>query len=180
MISPSLRLEIARLGRLLLEAIARAGEPSIESPSRGESWPGSPPLIILITLGRAKVCTEQVRGTFPVTRRGIVRRGVTTPYSSNYRPPPRLRPPTETLWKIRREHVTWSCELRFHGESYGWEAQILPTPVRRHFDRCAMPGRARQRPVARHPARQELHKGHRQGVVRALRLERHSCPPRIL
>jgi hypothetical protein len=21
--------------------------------------------------------------------------------------------------------VTWSCELRFHGESYGWEAQIL-------------------------------------------------------
>jgi hypothetical protein len=125
MISPSLRLEIARLGRLLLEAIARAGEPSIESPSRGESWPGSPPLIILITLGRAKVCTEQVRGTFPVTRRGIVRRGVTTPYSSNYRPPPRLRPPTETLWKIRREHVTWSCELRFHGESYGWEAQIL-------------------------------------------------------
>jgi hypothetical protein len=21
--------------------------------------------------------------------------------------------------------VTWSCELRFHGESCGWEAQIL-------------------------------------------------------
>ena len=21
--------------------------------------------------------------------------------------------------------MTWSCELRFHGESYGWEAQIL-------------------------------------------------------
>jgi hypothetical protein len=21
--------------------------------------------------------------------------------------------------------VTWSCELRFHGESVGWEAQIL-------------------------------------------------------
>jgi len=21
--------------------------------------------------------------------------------------------------------VTWSCELRFHGESYGWEAMIL-------------------------------------------------------
>jgi hypothetical protein len=22
-------------------------------------------------------------------------------------------------------HVTWSCEFRFHGESYGWEAMIL-------------------------------------------------------
>jgi hypothetical protein len=21
--------------------------------------------------------------------------------------------------------VTWSCELRFHGESYGWQATIL-------------------------------------------------------
>jgi len=22
-------------------------------------------------------------------------------------------------------HITWSCEFRFHGESYGWEAQLL-------------------------------------------------------
>jgi len=22
-------------------------------------------------------------------------------------------------------HVTWSCELRFHGESYGWETLVL-------------------------------------------------------
>jgi hypothetical protein len=26
---------------------------------------------------------------------------------------------------MRHQHVTWSCELRFHGESWGWEAQIL-------------------------------------------------------
>ena len=33
--------------------------------------------------------------------------------------------PGEPLWSIRKDHVTWSCELRFHGESYGWEAQSL-------------------------------------------------------
>jgi hypothetical protein len=29
------------------------------------------------------------------------------------------------IWSLRHDHVTWGCELRFHGESYGWEAQIL-------------------------------------------------------
>ena len=29
------------------------------------------------------------------------------------------------VWTLRREHVTWSCEFVFHGETYGWEAQIL-------------------------------------------------------
>jgi hypothetical protein len=40
-------------------------------------------------------------------------------------PPPRTAKPGEFLWELRREPVTWSGELRFHGESYGWEAQIL-------------------------------------------------------
>jgi hypothetical protein len=26
---------------------------------------------------------------------------------------------------VRKDHVTWTCDLRFHGESYGWEAMIL-------------------------------------------------------
>ena len=26
---------------------------------------------------------------------------------------------------MRKGNVTWSAELRFHGESVGWEAQIL-------------------------------------------------------
>jgi hypothetical protein len=26
---------------------------------------------------------------------------------------------------MRLNHVTWSAELRFHGESYGWEAMLL-------------------------------------------------------
>ena len=30
----------------------------------------------------------------------------------------------EVLWACRRDHVTWSCELRYHGE-FGVEAQIL-------------------------------------------------------
>jgi hypothetical protein len=29
------------------------------------------------------------------------------------------------LWTLRRDHVDWSCELLFRGESYGWEARIL-------------------------------------------------------
>jgi hypothetical protein len=33
--------------------------------------------------------------------------------------------PGEPLWTLRHEHVTWSAELRFHGESDDWEARIL-------------------------------------------------------
>jgi hypothetical protein len=47
-------------------------------------------------------------------------------YRPNY--PGRARrssTPGEPLWTLRHEHVTWSCELRFHGESWGWEAEIL-------------------------------------------------------
>jgi hypothetical protein len=29
------------------------------------------------------------------------------------------------LWTLRKDHVTWTCELKFHGESYGWEAQVF-------------------------------------------------------
>ena len=32
---------------------------------------------------------------------------------------------SERLWEIRKDHATWSADLRFHGESYGWEAMIL-------------------------------------------------------
>jgi hypothetical protein len=43
-----------------------------------------------------------------------------------HKPAPRCRTrPAEAVWSIRKDHVTWSCELRFHGESVGWEAQIL-------------------------------------------------------
>lgn len=38
--------------------------------------------------------------------------------------PPRQPQPGEPLWQIRVDHVTWSCELRTHGE-WGVEAQIL-------------------------------------------------------
>jgi hypothetical protein len=47
-------------------------------------------------------------------------------YSPRYRPPeaPKNRP-AEPLWSIRFNYVTWSCELRFCGESYGWSATVL-------------------------------------------------------
>jgi hypothetical protein len=46
--------------------------------------------------------------------------------SPNYRPAPRVARPGEPLWEFRRaDHHTFAAELRFHGESYGWEAMIL-------------------------------------------------------
>jgi hypothetical protein len=47
-------------------------------------------------------------------------------YAPNRMSAPRRQPkPGEPVWDVRVDHVTWSCEFRFHGESYGWEAQIL-------------------------------------------------------
>jgi hypothetical protein len=41
-------------------------------------------------------------------------------------PQPHYRPKTtERIWELRKDHVTWSADLRFHGESYSWEAMIL-------------------------------------------------------
>ena len=45
-------------------------------------------------------------------------------YSPGHRTAPRVPRPGEPLWELRRDYVTWSCELRYHGE-YGVEAQIL-------------------------------------------------------
>ena len=47
-----------------------------------------------------------------------------------YRPnrppaPPQSPKPGEPIWTLRANHVTWSCEFCFRGESYGWEARIL-------------------------------------------------------
>jgi hypothetical protein len=47
------------------------------------------------------------------------------PHFAGYRPPVRQRRPGELIWKVRKDHVTWSCELIFRGESYGWEGQIF-------------------------------------------------------
>jgi hypothetical protein len=42
-----------------------------------------------------------------------------------HKPAPRCRPrPGEPLWSVQKGDVTWSAELRYHGE-YGVEAQIL-------------------------------------------------------
>ena len=49
-------------------------------------------------------------------------------YSPNYKPAPaRIAKPGELLFEFVRasDHAPMSCELRFHGESYGWEAQFL-------------------------------------------------------
>jgi hypothetical protein len=41
-------------------------------------------------------------------------------------PPPRKAIPGELLFQFVRgsDHAAMSCELRFHGESWGWEAQF--------------------------------------------------------
>jgi len=46
-------------------------------------------------------------------------------YRPNLPPlPPRAPRPGEPLWTLRKDRVTWSAELRYHGE-WGVEAQIL-------------------------------------------------------
>src|SRR5262245_10369916 len=41
------------------------------------------------------------------------------------RPPVRQRRPGEMLWTIPVNNVTWSAELRFHGEGYGWDCAFF-------------------------------------------------------
>jgi hypothetical protein len=38
--------------------------------------------------------------------------------------PPRVPRPGEPLWELRKDHHTYACELRYHGE-WGVEAQIF-------------------------------------------------------
>jgi hypothetical protein len=37
----------------------------------------------------------------------------------------RILRPGELMSELRKEHVTWSGELLFRGESYGWESRVL-------------------------------------------------------
>lgn len=40
-------------------------------------------------------------------------------------PPPRApRPPDEVLWSIAINGVNCPCEVRFDGESYGWDVRL--------------------------------------------------------
>ena len=40
-------------------------------------------------------------------------------------PPPRVPKPGEWQWTLVKNGRRYDCELRFHGESYGWECQLL-------------------------------------------------------
>jgi hypothetical protein len=63
--------------------------------------------------------------TRPIIGTHRLRAWLTTPSSG---PATRSEVPPEPgapLWSAQKGDVTWSCELRFHGESVGWEAQIL-------------------------------------------------------
>jgi hypothetical protein len=47
-------------------------------------------------------------------------------YSPNAKPAvPRQTKPGERVWTLQKAGRRIECELRFHGESYGWEAQFL-------------------------------------------------------
>src|SRR5262245_62134573 len=75
-----------------------------------------------------RFCTQSATDDLPCHGSGRILGSMSDPpfYSPNYRPPAAARNrPAEPLWNVRVNHVTWSCELRFHGETYGWEAQIL-------------------------------------------------------
>ena len=47
----------------------------------------------------------------------------------------------EPLWVLRRDGMTWDAGLRFHGEPYGWEAQLFRQgefAIGRRFDTRAL------------------------------------------
>ena len=48
-------------------------------------------------------------------------------YSPDRKPPTRKAQtvPGEVLWTTMVDGVEWSCEFRFHGESYGWDARLV-------------------------------------------------------
>ncbi|MFI5302508.1 MAG: hypothetical protein ACHREM_30835 [Polyangiales bacterium] len=47
-------------------------------------------------------------------------------YSPNRKPPPPpQRRPGEPVWALRKNGHRVDCELKFHGDSYGWECQCL-------------------------------------------------------
>ena len=47
-------------------------------------------------------------------------------YSPNAKLAPARQPkPGEHVWSLRKAERRVDCELRFHGESYGWECQCL-------------------------------------------------------
>jgi hypothetical protein len=80
-------------------------------------------------------------------------------FQPGYRFPERQAKPGELLFEFVRasDRAPMSCELRFHGESYGWEAQFLErgelffgsgafvtkAAAVRWAGRCARPWRAR-------------------------------------
>jgi hypothetical protein len=45
----------------------------------------------------------------------------------NMLPPARkvVTVPGEVIWTITVDRVEWSCESRFHGETYGWDVRLL-------------------------------------------------------
>ena len=82
-------------------------------------------------------------------------------------PPPRMPKPGEHVWTLVKSGRRFDCELRFHGESYGWEVQLLEDgeirygwrfPLRAGADAEAEAQRARllrdawTAPVTSHPA----------------------------
>ena len=37
----------------------------------------------------------------------------------------RVRESGELLWTLQKDHVAWSCELKWPGESYGWQRRFF-------------------------------------------------------
>jgi len=57
-------------------------------------------------------------------------------YSPNRTPTPLRQPkPGEHVWTVFKPGRRIDCELRFHGESYGWKCQFLEDGALRYGER---------------------------------------------
>src|SRR3954469_4486716 len=79
-------------------------------------------------------------------------------YKPNRPPSPARQPtPGERVWSLRKNGRQIDCELRFHGESYGWECQCLHDGVLAYGQRFVL----REGALAEAEAqRQRLLRGH--------------------
>ena len=60
-------------------------------------------------------------------------------YKPQPRPkPPRQHTPGERVWSLCKNGRQVDCELRFHGEPYGWECQCLHDGELAYGKRCPM------------------------------------------
>jgi hypothetical protein len=82
----------------------------------------------IVTRRTGRLEPTRTSATFPVTRSDKLDAMTDTPWFApgHMRQRPVRQPqPGESVWTLYRSGRRADCELRYHGESYGWECQLF-------------------------------------------------------